>query len=86
MTMTDQGRKYRPKAPLKVHWQGLQVFQHGKELKGDAKVKALHAWKRAEDPTVWCRPRTYGPQNINWEGLPVLPPKDTSEDRDKDPV
>lgn len=77
----SEGRKYKPKAPLKIHWQGLHVYQHGKELFGEAKAKALHAWKRAVDPTVWCIPRTYGPQNINWDGLPSLPStKESSDD------
>jgi len=61
---------YTPKARLKIHWQGLQVYRDSKLLEGEDKVSALQKWKKALDPTVYCFPSTYGPQNVDWEGLP----------------
>lgn len=66
----SQIRTYKPKAPIKIHWQGLLVYQKGEQLEGDKKVEALQKWKKALDPTIYCFPRSYGPQNIDWEGLP----------------
>lgn len=65
-----QGRTYKPKAPIKIHWQGLGVYQRGELLQGDKKVEALRKWKKAADPSIYCVPFSYGPQNINWDGLP----------------
>ena len=65
-----QGRTYKPKAPIKIHWQGLAVYRKGELLEGEAKVAALQKWKKALDPSVYCFPASYGPQHIDWDGLP----------------
>jgi hypothetical protein len=42
-------------------------------MEGQAKIDALQKWRRAEDPFVYVFPSSYGPQNIDWQGLPLRP-------------
>lgn len=64
-----QGRTYKPKAPIKIHWEGLAVYQKGELLEGEKKREALLRWKKAEDPSVYVFPASYGPQNIDWTNI-----------------
>lgn len=61
-----QGRTYKPKAPVKIHWEALGVYRQGEKLEGEKKREALLGWKRGVDPSVYCVPFSYGPQNIDW--------------------